>query len=149
MRLLTIKAAVMLLICLISCKQRDITIDVVRQSSDLMNCTKVFGYSAKKIEEENEILIQTGVFYAAGEGDDRQAAIIKVNHAERVLYLVVEKSISGEKTELYEGEGYSLALKYIEKPVGNHVIYDGRCRIRKGLVISEYNIEGEPNIHNY
>ena len=143
------KAAMLLFIILASCKQRDIAIEVTRHSSELMNCTKIFGYSVKKLDEENEILIQTGIFYTPGGGDDRPAAIVKINNTDRVLYLVTEKAISGEKTEVYEGEGYYLSLRYFENNKGNSTYYDGRCRIRKGLTISEYKIEGQPNIHNY
>jgi hypothetical protein len=143
------KASMMMLFILASCKQRDIVIDVARQSSDLMNCTKIFGYSVKKLEEENEILIQTGIFYANGDGEDKPAAIMKVNNTDRVLYLITEKAISGEKTEVYEGDGYCLSLRYIERLKANGIYFDGRCRIRKGITISEYKIEGQPNIHNY
>jgi len=143
------KTSLMLLFVLASCKQRDIVMDVYRQSSDLMNCTKVFGYSVKKIEAENELLIQTGIFYGTGDALDRQAAIIKVGNIERVLFQDTEKAISGERTEVYEGDGYSLSLRYVEKLRGNGIYYDGYCRIRKGITISEYKIEGQPNIHNY
>jgi len=143
------KAATVLFLIFASCNERDIAMEVTRQSSDMMNCTRIFGYSVKKLEEENEILIQTGKYYASGGEEDRQAAIIKVNGVDHVLYLLTEKAISGEETEVYDGDGYSLSLRYQQKERGNSIYYDGHCRIRKGIIISEYKIEGQPNFYNY
>lgn len=134
---------------LASCHHHDIKLGVVRQSSQLMNCTKIFGNSVKKLQEENEILIQTGIFYGAKEDEDKEAAIVKIGGAERVLYLTRLSVISGEKSEVYEGDGYWLSIKYVEQKKGEATYYVGRCRVRKGLIISEYEIEGIPNIHDY
>ena len=149
MRAHIFKISVVLLFVVTSCKQRDIPVEVVRRSSDFINCTKIFGYSVKKLEEENEILIQTGTFYGPAEEEDREAAIVKINGADKILYLTAHSAISGEKIELYQGDGYALSIKYIEKKKGGVTWYEGRCRIRKGIVISEYELEGMPNVHDY
>ena len=134
----------MLFLVIASCKQRDIVIDVTRQSSDLMKCTKVFGYTVNKIVEGNELLVQTGMFNISGNRQEKQAAIVRINNIDRVLSLETAKAISGEKTEVYDGDGYSLSIRYVEKQKGNGIYYDGHCRIRKGITITDYKIEGQP-----
>ena len=132
-----------------SCQYRSIKLEVIRHSSDLMECTKIFGNSLKKIDEENEMLIQTGTYYGLNDSDDRQAAIVKIDHTEKTLYLTAEMTISGETTEVYKNDEYSLSLKYTEKKVGDNISYVGACRIKKGILMSEYPLVGTPNIHNY
>jgi hypothetical protein len=144
MKTLAFKASLMLFLIIGSCKQRDVVIDVTRQTPDLIKCTKVFGYSLNKIISGNELLVQTGMFNASANGEDKPAAVVRINNSDRVLYLETEKAISGEKTEVYGGDGYSLSLRYIEKQKGNDVYYDGYCRLRKGLTITDYKIEGQP-----
>ena len=132
--------------------KQEIPLQVVRQSSGLIHCYAVFGYSIKKLEEENEILIQLGTMDTADNQPTKALAVIKTRDSERTLYLVNSRGDrKGEipvTIEEYSGEGYRLVLSYSERPVKG-IDYDASCIISKGKLKSEYKLEGKPNIYGY
>jgi len=131
-------------VCLSSCSHREIQLDAVRQSSDLLHCYKVYGSSFKSIEEENEIIIQTGEIDTTDEQKPITAAIVNIKNTEVVLNLSGTKMLDGKIIEQYRNNEYTLVLSYSEESKG---IYKGLCTISSGKLMSVYNITGINNVH--
>jgi len=130
--------------------KQDISLQVVRQSSGLIHCSEIFGSSIKKLEEENEIFIQTGTMDTADEQAPSAVAVIKVNNRDITLYLQRAFTDSDQVTEEYAGEDYSLNLHYHEtEKLNNRIAFEGYCTIKNKDLRSEYGMEGMPNIHDY
>ena len=135
-----------LLITLGSCSQPEIPLDTIRETSVLLHCDKVYGTSAKKIEEENEIIIQTGKIDTTDEHPPINAAIIKVKSIEVVLNQLKTYKLKESIVEEYSGDNYVLTISYEEKGRG---IFEGSCTITKGKLKSMYDIVGITNTHRY
>jgi hypothetical protein len=134
-------ACFLVLIYLAGCHTNGIQLEKVYQTSDRLECHKVFSVTRKQIVELNEILIQTGTTEAP---DNRtiNAAVIHVKGREILLNrLSVVKS--GDKfKELYTGEGYKLALNYQLKKLQNSITYKGYCELWQDKLYNKINVEG-------
>ena len=131
--------------------KQDIVLEVVRQSSNLLECTEIIGNSIKKLDEENEILIQIGVVDTNSDVTPRKAAVIKVKNKEIFLYQHKDINFKKVKTSIYEGEGYKLTLSYENYQDENyHAIFSQvNCIIETKTLKSQYQLKGMPNGGNY
>ena len=130
------------LIIFISCSSPEIRLDIVRESSNLITCYKVYGTSLKKIEEENDILVQTGQIDTTTEQPPINVAVIKVNNNEIILTLVNETKTNNRIIEEYSGHNYNLILDCTKD---NAVNYTGSCTISTTQLKSTYHIVGTIN----
>jgi hypothetical protein len=135
-----------LTISLQSCSTQEIPLDIVRQSSELIHSDKIFGTSLKKIEEENEILLETGNIDTTDEHAPIYSALIKVQNVEIILNLVKSYMADDRQVEEYTSNGYKLVLSYKK---GNENEFDGKCTITSGKLKSTYNLVGVNNTHLY
>ena len=142
------KVSLLLVLFFFSCRTQDIHLEVVRKTSELLHCKIVYGYDAKRLYEQNEILIQVGVIDTTTEHPPIKTAIVNINKTEIALNLDLD-SVSGKRTiQKYSGDNYHLILDYSteknESYFGSY-IYPGTCTITKDKVTSKYAIVGIAN----
>ena len=119
-------------------------LDPVRQSSNILTCQKTFATSIKSLEEENEILLQTGIVDTSDEVQPVQSAIISINKTEIILNLESAHNKNDERVELYKSKGYVLTLTYKEsKNKFGNSIYEGHAEITDSNVSESYSLEGK------
>lgn len=135
-------ALILSLTCLTGCTPlHDIELEKVHQTSNRLNCNKVFANSRKDIVELNEILVQTGSIDTV-ENAALIAAVIHVKGKELFLNQVSAVSQHGEFTETYAGKGYKLELRYQAETVNNSVTYWGTCQLWNGKLHTKFKVEG-------
>lgn len=142
------KPLLLILILLVSCKTQDIKLEVVRKTSDLLHCHIIYGYDAKRLYEQNEILIQVGVIDTTTENPPIETAILNINRAEIVLSLKSDSVLGNRTIQKYSDGSYDLTLDYLtEKNEGYYgsYIYPGTCTITKDKKTSKYDIVGIAN----
>lgn len=138
----------LLVLSLISCTTQDIKLEIVRKTSDLLHCTMVYGSDAKRIYEENEILIQVGDIDTTTEHPPIKTAIVNINGAEIVLNLDFDSILDNRTIQKYSGDNFSLTLDFSTRKNENYYgsyINSGTCVITKVTAISKYNIVGIAN----
>lgn len=142
------KAIILLAIFLVSCSTQEIKLDVVRKTSDLLNCEIIFGYDEKHLYEENGILIQVGVIDTTTEQSPIKTAILNIDKTEIVLNLKSD-SILGDRTiQKYSDGIYYLTLDFVAKKNGrnsNSNLYNSICTITKNKLSSRYELVGVSN----
>ena len=132
---------------LASCTRQDISLQVVRETSELIHAKIYYGTSFKRLDEENEILIQTGLIDTTDEHPPIDVAIIHVNNKEIVLTRSKEIQSADLNTKEYRGEGYHLILTFSKSLEDNITVYEGKCIISKGNLKSDYKIVGRHDLH--
>ena len=127
--------------CLAGCLTNGIQLEKVYQTSDRLECQKVFSTTRKQIVELNEMLIQTGTTEAP---DDRtiNAAVIHVKGREILLNRLSVVKLGDSYKELYTGEGYKLALNYQLENLQNSITYKGYCELWQDKLYTKINVEG-------
>jgi hypothetical protein len=116
---------------------------VVRESSPLLLCQKIFASDLDAIEERNEILLQTGVIDTTDEQAPIKSAILHIDNQELVLTYDKSYGTNQETVEIYSGGGFHLVLTYEEiKKVGPHTIFQGHFVIWNKNFKSEFDIFG-------
>jgi hypothetical protein len=142
------KAIILLAILLVSCSTQEIKLEVVRKTSDLLQCEIIFGYDEKHLYEENGILIQVGVIDTTTEQRPIKAAIVNIDKTEIVLNLKSD-SIFGDRTiQNYSDGSYSLILDFVDKKNGgnsNSNVYHSICTITQRNLSSRYELVGISN----
>jgi hypothetical protein len=136
------KHVFLLMLLLESCSTQDIKLDIVRKTSDLLDCNRIFGYDTKRLYEENEILIQVGVIDTTTEHPPIEAAIVNIDNAEIVLNLTVDSVLNDRTIQEYSGNNYYLILDFLTITKSS---FDGTCTIIKGKIRSTYHIVGITN----
>ncbi len=139
--------SILIFIQIISCKQQDIKLQVMRGTSELIHASICYGISSTKLYEENEILIQTGLIDTTDEQPPIHAAIIKVNNKEIVLTLIKDNNSENPDVKEYAGEQFHLTLKDSEKKEGNKITYESDCVITNGNLKSDYRLIGLRNLN--
>lgn len=109
----------------------------------MLKCEKIFGHTLKAIEEENEILLQTGVIDTTDESPPIKTAIVHINNREVLLTFVKSEPMSTEANEIYKGNGYTLTLKYVEKQSQfGAPFYNGKILIEDFVPKTEVEVSG-------
>jgi hypothetical protein len=122
----------------------DIVLQKVTQSSNGMECDKVFSADRKSIVEMNEILMQTGTVDSAEYAGIR-SAIIHVGNKEEVLKLQKNETHGSTVTEVYIGDGYKVILNYETQQSGYITGYKGNLEVWKGKLYTKMDVEGLVN----
>ena len=136
-----LRSLVIIFIC--SCTNKNPNVEIVRHSSHLLNCEKIFADDLKAIEERNEILLQTGVIDTTDEHLPIRTAIVNIDKNEVELTFEKSYSIQKETTEIYKGSGYVLTLTYeMTKNKFDNPIYKGKFVIETNAVKREFEVEG-------
>jgi len=142
------KVSLLLILSFFSCRTQNIQLETVRKTSELLHCRIVYGYDAKRLYEQNEILIQVGVIDTTTEHPPIETAIVNIHKTEIVLNLDLDSVLGKRTIQKYSGDNYYLTLDYSteknESYYGSY-IYPGTCTITKGKVTSKYDIVGIAN----
>lgn len=96
-----------ILIFIFSCTNKKINIEIVRHSSDLLKCEKIFANNIKSIDELNKILLQTGTVDTTTEHAPIKTAVITIDKKEILLTLETSFKENNQATEIYKGSGYT------------------------------------------
>ncbi|MFT3703137.1 MAG: hypothetical protein QM802_12240 [Agriterribacter sp.] len=122
----------------------NLNIEIVRHSSDLLHCEKIFADDLQSIEELNEVLLQTGTVDTTDEHAPIRTAIITVDKKEILLTFEKSHSIQRETIEVYKGSGYILTLTY-EADSNNFgaLIYHGKMVVENNGNQRTFIIEGK------
>ena len=115
----------------------------VKQSVHILSCEKVFAEDLKRMDEENEILLQTGILDTTNEHPPLRVAIVYVG--KNMVTLIFEKSYKSgaEISEVYKAEGYNLRLTYEEtKNKYGNPIYNGTFVVETAKSKSEFDVMG-------
>jgi len=121
-----------------------INVQIVRHSSELLGCDKIFADNLQAIEERNEILLQTGSIDTTDEQPPVKSAILTIDKNETILTLIDVTTTNKETIEKYQGNGYNLTLTY-QNTVGKYdkLIYIGKFIIENSKSKREFKIEGK------
>jgi hypothetical protein len=131
-----------MIICCTSCSQKSIELGIVRHSSDLLHCEKVFGYSIKRLREKNEILLQTGYVDTTTETKPFETAIINYKQNEIVMVLNRRTENQNMVTESYSNDTFNIRLTYSKETIHQSSIYKGTFVIQLNHLESTYSVEG-------
>jgi hypothetical protein len=131
-----------MIICCTSCSQKSIELGIVRHSSDLLHCDKVFGYSSKTLREKNEILLQTGYVDTTTETKPFEVAIINYKRNEIVMVLNKRTENQNIVTESYSNYTFNITLTYSKETINRSPIYKGAFVIQLNHLESSYSVEG-------
>ncbi|RFZ84067.1 hypothetical protein DYU05_00040 [Mucilaginibacter terrenus] len=130
---------------LTSC-ERYIKLEVSHETSELLNCDKVFAGTRKSIVELNEFLIQTGTIDTI-EDRSAYAAIIRINGKEVILDLKrIKQSIDGSTAETFTGHNYTLELYYQKRRIHSAEFFEGFAIVKCGKIATRYEVAGINNI---
>ena len=121
-----------------------INVQIVRHSSELLSCDKIFADNLQAIEERNEILLQTGSIDTTDEQPPVKSAILTIDKNETILNLINVTTTNNETIEKYKGNDYNLTLIY-QNANGQHgkLIYIGKFIIENSKSKREFSIEGK------
>jgi len=127
-----------------SCSDSNLNVQIVRHSSELLTCDKIFADNLKAIEERNEILLQTGAIDTTDEQQPIKSAIVTINKIEIALTLQNSTTTNSETIETYKGHGYDLTLIF-KTTIGqfNKLVYIGKFTIKNSTSKREFEIEGK------
>jgi len=127
-----------------SCSDSNLNVQIVRHSSELLTCDKIFADNLKAIEERNEILLQTGAIDTTDEQQPIKSAIVTINKIEIALTLQNSATTNNETIETYKGHGYDLTLTF-KSTIGqyNKLVYTGNFTIKNSTAKREFAIEGK------
>jgi len=118
-------------------------LQVVRESSNLLKCEKIFADNLAAIDENNEILLQTGVVDTTDEHPPIRTAIIHIDDKE--VFLIFERSgmKNAEISEVYKGGGYKLTLTYEQgSSKYGRTIYNGKFLVEGTASVIEHEVAG-------
>ncbi|HLK29257.1 MAG TPA: hypothetical protein VKT28_11820 [Puia sp.] len=118
----------------------------MRGTSELIHARLCYGNNAKKLYEENEILIQTGLIDTTDEQPPIDAAIIKIDNKEIILTKMKETKSGNLNIKEYAGEQYHLTITDSEKKEDNETMYESDCIVTIGNLKSEYKLTGRYNL---
>jgi hypothetical protein len=134
---------ILLLLGLICSCSNSPNIQKVRESSDLLNCEKVFADNSDVIDERNEIILQTGVIDTTDEQPPIKTAIMNIDNKEVILTLKKSYSEKDILVEIYVGDNYNLTLSYKnQKNENGATLFIGKFVIENDKYKKEFNIEG-------
>ena len=127
-----------------SCSDNSFNVQVVRHSSELLKCDKIFADNLKAIEERNEILLQTGSIDTTNEQSPIKSAIVTIDKNEIALTLIKSITLNKETTERYEGKGYTLTLTYQNNSSqSDKLVYNGKFVIENSKSKREFEVQGK------
>jgi len=127
-----------------SCSGNSFNVQVVRHSSELLKCDKIFANNLKAIEERNEILLQTGSIDTTDEQSPIKSAIVTIDKNEIALTLIKATTLNKETTERYQGKGYTLILTYQNNSgQSGKLVYTGKFVIENSRFKKEFEIQGK------
>jgi len=142
------KPILFIMLLFVSCKTQDIKLEIVRKTSELLHCHRIYGYDAKRLYEENEILIQVGLIDTTTEHPPIEAAIVNINKTEIVLNLMLDSALDNRTIQKYFADNCYLILDFLTKKNNSNYgsyTYSGTCTITKGNMTSTYQIIGIDN----
>jgi len=127
-----------------SCSDNSFNVQVVRHSSELLKCDKIFADNLKAIEERNEILLQTGSIDTTDEQPPIKSAIVTIDKNEVALTLIKATTLNKEIIERYEGQGYTLTLTYQNNiSQSDKLMYNGKFVIENNKSKREFQVQGK------
>ena len=146
------KAIFLFAILLVSCSaqndKQDIKLEVVRMTSDLLQCQVIYGYNEKSLYQENEILIQVGLIDTTTEQSPIKAAIVHINRKELVLDLKSETVEAAHTIQIYFDGNYTMTLNFKKKDnYDGGDVYNCTCTLSTGKLSSRYELVGKVNLN--
>jgi hypothetical protein len=127
----------------VRCSNKDLNIENVNRSSDLIKCEKIFGSSLKDLEENNNILLQTGLLDTTTEHSPVQCADILIDKKEIILPLKSTKVVDDVTSEEFSDKFYKLTLISTKKQNKNGAdFYTGKFTITNFRETKTFEIEG-------
>jgi hypothetical protein len=137
------KFCFLLICCFIDACSNSPNIQIVRQSSNLLHCEKIFAQDLEAIEERNEILLQTGSIDTTDEQAPIKTAILRIDNADVILSLFRSYSQDNKTIEIYAGANYSLTLTYTqEKDNQGKLTYHGNFLLENNGFRKQFEIAG-------